>query len=339
MNSKTNVPFYDIEDVSPYDPSYPIVHLENGLKQGLNKAQNVIGSIIDIIQKESPALAEIQQAMKKGCRYVVDMSENTMEAIDSGKIKLSMNKAGKTYAQIRESNGQYGAKFPIKKEMFRKGIDPIQMANALQMQALEEQIKTISNQINIIDHNVKDVLQGLQNDRIGLYYSGLSLYLEACNISNPEMQQLLFVQSLRTLSDATAQLTLTMQADIQYLENKGYKSHRGKGKSLEELDSRMININRSFAFIHQATILRAAIYCNIGELAAMSSVLKEYSYFIANTIAKNASMLAQCDVNDMGAEIGIWNTRAKLSLDVDEFSKQIGTTEKVFYLGFEGGGK
>lgn len=336
MSNEMNVQFYDIEDISPYDPSYPIVHLENGLKQGLNKARNIINTVVDVIQKESPILTEIHQAMKKGCRYVVDMSENTMESIDSGKIKLSMDKAGKTYAQIREKNGQYGAKLPIKKEMFRKGIDPVQMANALQMQALEEQIKTISDQINIIDHNVKDVLQGLQNDRIGLYYSGLSLYLEACNINNPEMRQLLLVQSLRTLSDASAQLTLTMQADIQYLGNKGYKSHRGKGKSLEELDSRMVNINRSFAFIHQATLLRAAIYCNTGELAAMSSVLKEYSYFIENTIAKNATMLAQCDVNDMGAEVGIWKTRARLSLDVDEFSKQIGTKEKVFYLGFEG---
>ncbi len=35
-------------------------------------------------------------------------------------------------------------------------------------------------------------------------------------------------------------------------------------------------------------MLRAGIYCNEGELAAMSTVLNEYSYFIEGTVAKNA---------------------------------------------------
>ena len=108
------------------------------------------------------------------------------------------------YAQIREANGHYGSKLPIKKDVFAKGIDPIQMANALQ-----DQVQHIANQIAVIDHSVREVIQGQQNDRIGLYYSGLTLYLEARNVNDPEMKRALIAQSLRALSEARFQLGLT----------------------------------------------------------------------------------------------------------------------------------
>ena len=100
----------------------------------------------------------------------------------------------------------------IKKEVFAKGIDPVQMANALQMKALQEQVQQIANQIAVIDHSIREVIQGQQNDRIGL-----ALYLEARNVSNVEMKRALMAQSLRALSEATFQLVLTMQSDIKYL--------------------------------------------------------------------------------------------------------------------------
>ena len=122
-----------------------------------------------------------------------------------------------------------------------------------------------------------------------------------------------------------------MQSDIKYLAEGDYKT--GKGKSVELIDKRIDSINQSFAFIHQATMLRAGIYCNEGELSAMSTVLNEYSYFIDSTIAKNAGMLAQCDRTDTGTDKGVWKTRAKLKLEVSEFNKQLNAPDKTIYLG------
>ena len=204
------------------------------------------------------------------------------------------------------------------------------MANALQMKALQEQVQQIANQIAVIDHSVREVIQGQQNDRIGLYYSGLSLYLEARNVNDPEMKKALIAQSLRALSEARFQLGLAMQSDIKYLADGDFKI--GKGKSVGLIDSRINSINQSFAFIHQATMLRAGIYCNEGELAAMSTVLNEYSYFIEGTVAKNAGLLVQCDKSDTGTEKGVWKSRAKLKLDVAEFNKQLNTHDKTIYL-------
>ena len=320
-----------LTETSPYDVTYPIVLLSNGLKTQLKQAQIVVGEVYKAIVKETPILTQMQQSIKKGYRYVVDATESTLEAIDSGKIKLTTEKSGKIFAQIRNDNGKYGSKLPIKKELFRKGIDPTQMANALQMKALQNQVEDIADQINIINHSVQNVLQGQQNDRIGLYYSGLALYLESESITDGDMKIVLMAQSLRALSEATSQLTLTMQSDVQYLVNKEYTSSKEKRANL--IDNHIKNINQSFAYIHQATMLRAGIYCNQGELAAMSTVLDEYSHFIESTVANNAQYLTEYDKTDDGTEEGVWRSRAKMKLNVQDFAQQLNMTDKTIYLG------
>ena len=318
-----------VQEISPYDVSYPVVLLSNGIKKELEQAQIVAQNIYRAVVKEMPALTQVQQAMDKGCRYVVDASESTLKAIESGALKLTQEN-GKTYAQLRV-NGKYGSKLPIKKEAFRKGIDPTQMANALQMQALQDQIQDVANQLILIDGSVREILQGQQNDRIGLYYSGLSLFLESRSVSDAGLRNALQAQALRALAESTFQLKLTMQSDIRYIEQKEYDKAKGKRKEL--IMEHMNNINQSFAFIHQATMLRAGIYCDIGEHGSMARVLEEYSYFIDNDVAKNALLLSQYDMNDDGTETGLWASRSQLKLDTAELSRALNNPQKTLYLG------
>lgn len=319
-----------IQELSPYDMGYPIQLLSQGLKRTIAQAEDVADTIFKVVAKEAPMVAQAKEAMKKGCRYVMDVSEEVLEDLDTGKIKLSVEK-GKMTAQIREANGRYGSKFGIKKENFRKGLDPVQLANALQMKALEEQIEQIAYQINSIDRNVHSVLQGQQNDRIGLYYSGLALYLEAKSVSDETLKKQLMIQALRTLSESSFQLTLTMQSDIKFLADKEYDNDRKQRVKL--IDEHMTNINKSFQFVHQASLLRAAIYCEQGEVGAMATVLSEYSKLLETTIAQNANLLAECDTNDNATEDGIWKKRAGLKLDVAELTKQLTSPDKTVYLG------
>lgn len=319
-------------DISPYDISFPAQFFTSTVSTCLQKAESMIEKIYKEVMSDASIVTQLQQSTKKGFRLVVDATEDTLNAIEKGQIKLSMDKSGRTFAQVRRTDGKYGSKLPIKRETFGKGIDPVQMANAMQMKALQKQIKDISDQIYFIDSGVQEILQGQQNDRIGLYYSGVSLFLESRNISDTEMRKMVVAQALKALSDSTFQLTLKIQSDINYLANKEYEEAKGKKSRESLISSRMDEINQSFAFIHQATMLKAGTYCEIGEYTAMASVLDEYSYFIKNTIQENVSLLAQCDIKDNGAEDGIWKSRAKMELNVSDFTNQIKAKDKVIYL-------
>ena len=196
---------------------------------------------------------------------------------------------------------------------------------------MQDQLSQITDQIQVINHSVVRVLEGQQNDRIAQYYSGLALYAESRLVTDSAMQKALVAQSLKALTEATFELTLTMQSDIKHLANRDGK--HVKGKRIEYIDEHMQSVNQCFAFIHQAALLRAGIYCNEGELSAMTAVLDEYSRFIETTVGENVTLLAQCDISDDGTTEGIWNSRAQLKLDVSEFAKQLNNPKKTIYLG------
>ena len=210
------------------------------------------------------------------------------------------------------------------------------MANALQMQALQEQLTEIADQIHSINYSVVRILEGQQNDRIAQYYSGISLYAESQLVTDSDMKKALIAQSLKALSEATYELTLAMQSDIKHLINRD--NERGKGKRVEYIDKHMQSINQCFAFVHQAMLLRAGIYCNEGQLSAMITVLEEYSRFIETNVGKNLVLLAQCDTSDDGTDNGIWSSRNRFKLDVSNLANAIRSPQKTIYLGVATGG-
>ena len=202
---------------SPYDPTLPIVFLREGVEDGVEEAEEAAKSIFDTVMKNASTGTQLGN-LKKRTRYVVDMSERIQKGIETGSIKLTTNKYGETFAQVLDSTGKFGKKLPIKKEDFITGVDPVTMAMAMQMKAMQEKLEEIAEQLERIDKNVKEVLQGQQNDRIAQYYTGASLYIESMSIGSEEMRRILVSQSLKALTDAIYKLRLNMQADIRYLE-------------------------------------------------------------------------------------------------------------------------
>ena len=153
-------------------------------------------------------------------RLVVDVSDDFIRDYQEGVVKLA-NEKGHMVAQIKQ-NGKYGSKIPIKEEYYTEGPNSLDMQNAIQLQAIQEALIAISDQIQIIDENVKEVLTGQQNDRLGLYYSGVALFIEAYNVKDEEFKKQLIAQSVKALSDSIFQMTLALQVDIAYLARKEY---------------------------------------------------------------------------------------------------------------------
>ena len=323
-----------ITDISPYDESFPIKLLSDAFEMQLDKAEKTSIKIYEGVLKNNFSFDPLPVQGEEKIRLVVDETQETLRDIHDGKIKL-VQERGKLYAQLREK-GKYSSKLPIKEEVYQEGGNAEQVALAMQLRAIQETLEKVTKQLKVIDERVQEVVSGQQTDRLGVYYSGVALYIESACVSNEEMRKNLIAQSMRALSEVIFQMTLLMQSDIKYLHNKEYE--KNKKNSFGLLKEKMDRINQCFSVIHQASLLKAGIYCKEDEFLATGVVLEEYARFINGTISKNAKLLSQCDVLDKGVSVGVWNSRANLELDVSKMVECLRSPEKVVYIDVKDGG-
>ena len=315
-----------------YDDSYPMKLLEQAFEMQVEQAEKATNKLVSDILKSQEFDPHKLSEGKEKMRLVVDGSDDFIKDYQDGVIKLAKEK-GHVVAQIK-NNGKYGPKLPIKEETYLDGPNSLEIMNACQLKNIADSLQDLSNQMLAIDENIKEVLRGQQNDRLCLYYSGVSLYLEANRVSDPAFKIGLISQSLKALSDANYQLVLTMQSDISYLKRKEYESDKRHKFNL--MNEKVNNINKAFSAIHQATLMKAAIYCQCGEINAMTSVFNEYALFIKNTVVPNAKLLTQCDMNDTGKIDGTWSSRSLLLNKVTKIVEQLNSPGNELYIGVGG---
>ena len=222
---------HSIIEISPYDESFPIKLLSDAFDMQIDRAEKTSARIYEDVVKNAMNFNVPELQGEEKSRLVVDASEETLEGIHDGKIKL-VEEHGKLYAQLRE-NGKYGSKLPIKEEVYQDGGNAEQIAIAMQLQSIQETLAVVTKQLEVIDERVQEVLCGQQTDRLGVYYSGVALFIESTCVSNEEMRKNILSQSIRALSEAIFQMTLLMQSDIKYLYNKEYEKQKKKNRALD----------------------------------------------------------------------------------------------------------
>lgn len=294
------------------------------------KAYEVVGEVAKVAIDAANLAANAEPCFERpDVRYVVDTSKTVGEALQNGSIKFDTNKAGEMFAQIRRSNGEYGKRIPIREELVEHGIDPTDVVNAIQLQAIRQQLAEVTEALSSISEDITEVKRGQYNDRLGLYESGLTLYLEAQTIQNEQFRQIVSAQALKSLSDACEQIKLTMQSDSSYLLEGNYE--RKKRGRVEEIEARIASINKCFEAIHSSYVLKAAVYFDMGETDAMLGTFDEYGRFLESSVIPNASRLREFDSSDKLLKDGVWESRAKSITGIREMRNRLaGAT--TYYL-------
>ena len=88
--------------------------------------------------------------------------------------------------------------------MEEQGLTVEQIELAMQMDAIRAQLESMIETLKTIEGRVTEVIQGQHNDRIGLFYSGLSLYTESQRITSDSLRTLTQANALKALSDANS---------------------------------------------------------------------------------------------------------------------------------------
>ena len=288
-------------DISLFDEQFSLSSFQNSLKVAEQKSD----SILDVFKN---AVAKAKSSTAPEERYVVDMNADIKKALDNGDMKLVQNVDGELFAQVRNANGKFGKRLPIKKELAKEGVTAMDLQMALQLQQIKDQLNDIIDSLQEIEGKVVGVIQGQINDRVGLFYSGLSLYLEAGTIKDPYLRKQIISQAIKAISDANAQMIQEIRTSLGYLVGEKY---RGTKKPIEHIEEKLNNIQQCYDVVFRASFLKAMIYQNCGELESMVMAIDEYSRFVEKMIVPFKGKLSELDKNSKFIDAGAWGTIAK----------------------------
>ena len=307
-----------------FDEQFTVADLQEAISRDENQADSVLSSVKKAVKKA----ASTAQDDSEESRFVVDLNDDLKQAIDAGDIKLDTNSSGEIFAQLRDENGHYGKKLPIKEELIEQGVSVEAVELALQMDVIRDQLKEIISALSSIESRVTEVLQGQQNDRLGLFYSGLSLFLEARSVADPALKRQITAQALKSLSDANAQMIQELRTSVEYLTTEQYRRSK---KITEKIDEHLSIIHQCYDIVYRAAFLKAAIYYENNEMPAMLTAIDEYGRFVENLIVPYAGKLSELDRHNQFIEKGTWGTIAHTLVGCKDLKQRISQTH-IYYL-------
>ncbi len=281
---------------------------------------------INRILSACPALAEIANGLKETEHLRIIFSDEVQAGLDSGIYKMMQAKdaAGVFKAVVVNQNGKIKAIPDVVIDKAMVGINPGQMATAMQGMAIQQQLQDITEQLEEMSLALNDVLAGQHNDRLAKYYAGASLYRESLCVSDEDLRRQLMNASVLMLSDAFSELSVSLKYDIDSLCSKYQEKSNSFKMKPDQLIREMVKINSSFEVIHKAVALKTAIYYKEQEYMACTTVLNEYGRLLQKTLNdEKTMMLYQADPRDK-SYLGIWNARKEeLPIKIAQVKEQL----------------
>lgn len=305
-NQEISFDIFDEQLLDLYNEQFKFDSFKTMIKKKSDKSNELINHFI----------SNCQDSSEEDVNFKVVLSDELKESYKKGLLKFDHDKDGNLYAQLRQDNGRYGKKLNIEED-----IKETDLVFAAQLNTIKDVLVEIVDTLENIEECVNEIISGLHNDRIGLYYSGISTYLEALQTKDPELKRQLTSQALKALNDSQAQIIQEFKSDVSYLKSSEFQNI--KKKKHDRLVEKMNNIHECYQCINRIIALKAMIYFDNSELSAMMIVCTEYQRFIDRFIKPNSSFLVECDPKDDKLINGIWKQRANAFIQCTKLQNAI----------------
>lgn len=194
-----------------YDEQFEYSSFKSLISKKYNQSNIFMNHLFDSIEQDDDV------------NLVVDLSDELKEKYKKGLLRFDKDKNSNMYAQLRDEKNHYGKKLNIKEQVNEKDLIIASQLNVIK-DVLDDIVDTLEN----IEENISHILMEFHNDRVGLYYSGLSLYLEALQVSDASLRNELISQSLKSLNDSQAQIIQELKSDIAFLRSLQFNKIKRK---------------------------------------------------------------------------------------------------------------
>lgn len=279
-----------------FDSQFSIAEFAQAIEKSELKSKETISSAKELLKN---SISDNDDTKK----YRLDISDEIREALDNGQAEFVKGKNGEVYAQLRGEKGRFGQKIPVTEELDEKGLSFDDLQMALQIETIANQLNNVIETLKEIETQISEVRADQRNDRLGLFYSGISLYIEAKQISDEGLQKLVLSQALKSISDSNSQMIQEIRTSVDFLANAKYKKRKD---SISLIDENLSTIKQCYEIVYKSAIMKAMIYHESNEIKAMAVSLEEYGRFIDKMITPYMGLLSELDANSKLISEGPW---------------------------------
>lgn len=163
------------------------------------------------ILRQIPAIVDVVKKLSSEEKtYMAEFGRAVQERVNDGSARLDDKGNGLFGVLIRDvKTGQ------VAEQVRLKEITP-DLLSSLNQLAIQQTLANVVRRLEVIDEKITDVLQGQFNDRIAEVKSGIQMYEQAVEASDPDKRNLLLTNAIQDLNRGRNELI--ENADFSFID-------------------------------------------------------------------------------------------------------------------------
>lgn len=204
--------------------------------------------------------------------YVAKLSEVAKEKLKSGEWSYGIRKkTGETYAVLKDTEtGKIKSSVTLEKRVVQD------LGNLPELSAIQNQLASISEQIESLNELVIRVEQGQYNDRFSGFFSSRQLIVEALATRNEQLKKELLLSAIKENNSTISKLMLSI-----YTDSTDFTKSKLKPKDADRICNLL---HQSISYLSSSVQLNVIAYTILEEQETVMAVLSNYQGFMEQTL-------------------------------------------------------
>lgn len=204
--------------------------------------------------------------------YIAKLSEVAKEKLKSGEWSYGIRKkTGETYAVLKDTEtGKIKSSVTLEKRVVQD------LGNLPELSAIQNQLASISEQIESLNELVIRVEQGQYNDRFSGFFSSRQLIVEALATKNEQLKRELLLSAIKENNSTISKLMLSI-----YTDSTDFTKSKLKPKDADRICNLL---HQSISYLSSSVQLNVIAYTILEEQETVMAVLSNYQGFMEQTL-------------------------------------------------------
>ncbi|MEK4535452.1 hypothetical protein NST21_08860 [Peribacillus sp. FSL K6-1552] len=241
-------------------------------KSQLDERINVnLGKIINGF-RNLPSFLEAKENINKDSIYKVIIPKNISRKLEDGSAQWNYDKAGKQLPVIKDQNGSFICQARLEE------TDPANFS-AVNNIALQSTMAAVLEQLEYLNEQVADVIEGQFTDRIGTIKGAEETYKQALLAKDLNIRKQLLTQAISELNKGRSQLIESLETKTKFIQDLPKSNFKLILYSLfqkidtNKIQKQFLETQRIFDNIISSSSYIALAYEELGEISSLQESL------------------------------------------------------------------